>query len=129
VRNPIDTCVSCFSRLFTAGQQFSYDLAELGRYYRGYRDLMTHWRNVLAPETILDTVYEDVVDDLEGQARLLIGRCGLPWDQRCVTFYRNGEPVRTASAVQVRELGDIVPGQSVVPSTQQRGHGHLRDVA
>jgi tetratricopeptide (TPR) repeat protein len=152
MRNPIDTCVSCFSRLFTAGQQFSYDLAELGRYYRGYRDLMTHWRNVLAPETILDTVYEDVVDDLEGQARLLIGRCGLPWDQRCVTFYRNGEPVRTASAVQVRkplfrsslqrwrnyeagigpllrELGDIVPGQSVVSSTQQRGHEHLRDVA
>jgi tetratricopeptide (TPR) repeat protein len=134
VRNPIDTCLSCYSTLFTSGQLFSYDLRELGRYYRGYNELMTHWRSVLAPGAMLDVVYEDVVDDLEGQARRLIDYCGLPWDNRCLDFHTTHRPVYTASAVQVRqplfrgsihrwrkfeaglgplldELGDLVPAQ------------------
>ena len=65
VRDPVDTCVSCFSRLFTSGLPFSYDLAELGRYYREYHELMAHWRSVLPAGAMLDVAYEDVVDDLE----------------------------------------------------------------
>ncbi len=103
VRNPIDTCVSCYSRLFASGQLFSYDLAELGRYYRRYVELMDYWRSVLPPGAMLDVSYEDIVDDLEGQARRLIDYCGLPWDDRCLTFHKNSRPVNTASAVQVRQ--------------------------
>ena len=103
MRDPIDTCVSCYSKLFTSGQHFSYDLAELGRYYRRYSELMTHWRSVLPPGAMLDVSYEDVVDDLEGQARRLIDYCGLPWDDRCLDFHKTSRPVKTASAVQVRK--------------------------
>ena len=65
MRDPVDTCVSCFSTLFTHGQTFSYDLAELGRYYRWYHELMDHWRSVLPAGAMLDVSYEEVVDDLE----------------------------------------------------------------
>jgi tetratricopeptide (TPR) repeat protein len=102
-RHPIDTCLSCYSKLFTNGLLFSYDLAELGRYYRCYSELMTHWRSVLPQGAILDVCYEDVVEDLETEARRLIDYCGLPWDDRCMNFHRNRRPVRTASSVQVRQ--------------------------
>ncbi|MGO9969651.1 MAG: tetratricopeptide repeat protein [Bryobacteraceae bacterium] len=133
MRHPMDTCVSCYSKLFTFGHHYTYDLAELGRFYRYYSELMTHWRRVLPPGAMLDVSYEDVVDDLEGQARRMIDYCGLPWDDRCISFHRTSRPVKTASAVQVRkplfrsslqrwrkyesgiaplldELGTIVPG-------------------
>jgi hypothetical protein len=103
IRNPINTCVSCYSTLFATGQHFSYDLAELGRYYRGYRGLMEHWRSVLPAGAMLDVAYEDVVNDLEGQARRLIDFCGLEWDDRCLAFHQNRRMVRTASSVQVRK--------------------------
>ncbi len=103
MRNPIDTCVSCYSKLFSKHLYFTYDLAELGRYYRGYAELMTHWRSVLPPGAMLDVSYEDVVEDLEGQARRLIEYCGLPWDDRCLSFHKSSRPVKTASAVQVRQ--------------------------
>jgi hypothetical protein len=134
VRSPLDTCLSCYSTLFTSGQLFSYNLRELGRYYRGYDELMAHWRSVLAPDAMLDVAYEDVVEDLEGQARRLIDYCGLKWDDRCLSFHKTRRAVHTASAVQVRqplfrssidrwrkfqaglgplldELGDLVPAQ------------------
>ncbi len=103
VRDPVDTCVSCFSRLFMSGHPFSYDLAELGRYYRWYHELMEHWRTVLPAGAMLDVAYEDVVDDLEGQARRLIDFCGLPWDDRCLNFHETSRPIVTASNVQVRQ--------------------------
>ncbi len=103
MRHPIDTCVSCYSKLFTFGLYFSYDLAELGRYYRRYAELMDHWRSVLPPGVMLDVAYEDVVDDLEGQARRLIDFCGLPWDDSCIRFHQSTRQVKTASAVQVRQ--------------------------
>jgi tetratricopeptide (TPR) repeat protein len=103
MRDPIDTCVSCYSKLFRSGQYFSYDLAELGRYYRWYSDLMTHWRSVLPSYSILDVHYEQVVDDLEGQARRLIGYCGLEWDDRCLDFHKTVRTVNTASSAQVRK--------------------------
>ena len=102
VRNPVDTCLSCYSRLFTGGQNFSYDLGELGRYYRAYTDLMRHWRDVLPPGAMLEVAYEDVVSDLEGQARRLVDYCGLKWDDQCLSFHENTRTVRTSSAVQVR---------------------------
>jgi hypothetical protein len=102
-RHPVDTCVSCYSKLFADGLPFSYDLAELGRYYRAYSELMAHWRSVLPAGAMLDVDYEDVVDNLEGQARRLIDYCGLAWDGGCIHFHRTSRPVKTASAVQVRQ--------------------------
>ncbi len=103
VRDPVDTCISCFSKLFSAQQDHTYDLAELGRYYKRYERLMAHWRTVLPPDRILEVRYEDVVADLEGQARRIIARCGLPWDDKCLAFHQTDRPVRTASATQVRQ--------------------------
>jgi hypothetical protein len=103
VRDPVDTCMSCFSKLFTAQQDHTYDLAELGRYHRRYQRLMAHWREVLPGGRILEVRYEDVVADLEGQARRIIAHCGLDWDPRCLAFHETARPVRTASATQVRQ--------------------------
>lgn len=103
MRDPVDNCLSCYSKLFSLGQQFSYDQAELARYYRMYTEMMSHWRSVLPPGGMLDVVYEEVVDDLEGQARRLIEYCGLPWDDRCLSFHETSGPVRTASVAQVRQ--------------------------
>jgi len=103
MRNPVDTCVSCYSKLFTRSVKYSYDLGELGRYYYCYRAMMSHWRSVLPPGAMLDVAYEDVVDDLEGQARRMIDYCGLPWDDRCLSFHRSKRAVRTASVAQVRK--------------------------
>ena len=103
VRDPLDTCLSCFSKLFNEGQNHTYDLAELGRYYRHYQALMAHWHRILPPGRILDVRYEDVVADLEGQARRIIAHCGLNWDPRCLAFHQTERPVLTASAAQVRQ--------------------------
>jgi tetratricopeptide (TPR) repeat protein len=103
VRDPVDTCLSCFSKLFAEGQNQTYDLAELGRYYRNYQALMTHWQNALPPGRILNVNYEDVVADLESQARRIISHCGLDWDARCLTFHQTHRSVLTASTAQVRQ--------------------------
>lgn len=102
-RHPLDTCLSCYFKLFTNGLLFTYDLAELGRYYRSYSRLMDHWRSVLPPGAIFDVGYEDVVENLEAEARRLIDYCGLGWDESCIGFHRHKRPVRTASSVQVRQ--------------------------
>jgi Sulfotransferase family len=74
VRDPRDTCISCFSTLFIgASQPYSYELGELGRYYRAYRQLMDHWRVVLPPTVMLEVNYEDIVEDLEGEVRRILG--------------------------------------------------------
>ena len=103
VRDPVDTCISCFSKLFSAEQTHTYELGELGRYQRRYQQLMEHWRRVLPAGRILDVRYEDVVADLEGEARRIIAHCGLPWDDRCLEFHTTNRPIRTASATQVRQ--------------------------
>ncbi len=101
-RNAVDTCLSCFTKLFAGEQQQTYDLAELGRYYRAYHGLMAHWREVLPPGSFLDVQYEDVVADTEGQARWILDYCGLAWDPRVLEFHRTERPVKTASSSQVR---------------------------
>ena len=123
VRDPVDTCVSCFSKLFSAEQNHTYDLAELGRYYRRYERLMEHWRRVLPAGRILDVRYEDVVADLEGEARRIIAYCGLPWDDRCLSFHATDRPVRTASATQVRQ--PIYAARSAAGGSTRHGLGPL----
>ncbi len=101
-RDPIDTCLSCFSILFGGDQPFTYDLGELGRYYRAYAALMEHWRNVLPPGVLLELRYEDVVADVEREARRIVAHCGLEWDAACLEFHKTQRPVHTASSAQVR---------------------------
>ncbi|MBV9548325.1 MAG: sulfotransferase, partial [Alphaproteobacteria bacterium] len=101
-RDAVDTCVSCFSKLFTEDHPYTYDLGELGRFYRRYEKLMAHWHRVLPPGRILDVRYEDVVAELEIQTHRIIAHCGLEWDERCLSFHTNKRPVRTASVAQVR---------------------------
>lgn len=102
-RNPMDTCLSAFTRLFNRSQHQSYDLAELGRYYRNYAALMAHWRDVLPPGSFYEVQYEDLVKDTEGQARALIAYCGLEWDDACLDFHKTERNIRTASVTQVRQ--------------------------
>src|SRR5262249_35561791 len=83
-RDPLDTCLSCFSKIFTGDQPFSYDLGELGRLYRAYDALMAHWRRVLPDGAMLDVQYEELVADFENQARRIVAYCGLAWDERCL---------------------------------------------
>ncbi len=102
-RNPIDTCLSCFTRLFSHGQEYSYDLAELGQYYAGYERLMQHWRTVLPEGAFFEVQYEDIVADMETQARRMITYCGLEWDAACQDFHKTRRTIRTASVTQVRQ--------------------------
>jgi len=102
-RDPLDTCVSCFSLLFTGSQPFAYDLAELGRYFRAYEGVMEHWHKVLPRGVITDVHYEDLVDDIEGEGRRVLSHCGLEWEDACRDFHDTERTVRTASLMQVRE--------------------------
>jgi tetratricopeptide (TPR) repeat protein len=103
-RDPVDTCLSCFSILFDGdGNRYTYDLGELGRFYRAYNSLIAYWRSVLPPGVMIEVHYEDVVDDLEGQARQIIAHCGLEWDEACLAFHKTRRPVRTSSVAQVRQ--------------------------
>jgi tetratricopeptide (TPR) repeat protein len=101
-RDPADTCFSCYSKVFSRGLEFTYELGELGRYYKAYETLMAHWRAVLPAETMLEVRYEALVEDLEAEARRIVTYCGLEWDERCLKFHETERSVHTASAVQVR---------------------------
>ena len=102
-RDPGDTCLSCYTKLFAGEQSFSYDQAELGRHYRAYQKLMAHWRESLPASHLIEVDYEAVVEDVEGQARRMLDFLGLPWDERVLKFHETERPVRTASVNQVRE--------------------------
>jgi tetratricopeptide (TPR) repeat protein len=102
-RDPVDTCISCYSKLFSGAQDHTYDLAELGRYYTKYVELMEHWRTVLPAGRVLDIQYEDLIADFEPQARRVVEYCGLAWHKNCLAFHKTDRPVRTASATQVRK--------------------------
>ncbi|MGN6230225.1 MAG: tetratricopeptide repeat-containing sulfotransferase family protein [Trinickia sp.] len=117
-RDPVDTCLSCYTKLFAGHQPFAYDLAELGAFYRRYERLMAHWHELLPREVLIETEYEAVVDDLEGEARRLIDWLGLPWDDACLDFHRNRRVVRTASVNQVR--------RPIYPTSKGRWRAHAR---
>jgi tetratricopeptide (TPR) repeat protein len=101
-RHPMDACFSTFKQYFAEGQNFSYDLEDLGRYYRCYLALMDHWDAVL-PGKVLHVRYEDLVRSPEAAIRMLLGHCGLAFEPGCLAFHETQRPVRTASAEQVRQ--------------------------
>ncbi|MGD0641009.1 MAG: sulfotransferase [Roseiarcus sp.] len=103
-RDPVDTCLSCFSQMFDQDAlPYAFDLGELGRYYRAYEATMAHWREALPANAMLEVRYEDVVADLEREARRVVAYCGLEWDSRCLSFHQTMRPVRTSSVTQVRQ--------------------------
>jgi len=101
-RHPLACGFSAFKQHFARGQGFSYDLADIGRYYRDYVSLMAHFDAVL-PGRIHRVVYERMVADTEGEVRRLLDYCGLPFEESCLRFFQNPRPVRTASSEQVRQ--------------------------
>jgi len=101
-RHPMDACFSNFKQYFAAGQSFSYDLGDLGRYYRCYLALMDHWATVL-PGRVLHLQYEELVRDPEAHIRKLLAHCGLEFEPACLQFHATRRPIRTASAEQVRQ--------------------------
>jgi hypothetical protein len=101
-RHPLDCCVSCFTQRFMGAMHaYSYDLANLGRHYRLYHDLMAHWANTLDVQ-IFEVRYEDVVADVASHARTIVEFCGLEWDERCLRFHEAKREVITMSYDQVR---------------------------
>lgn len=103
VRDPMDSCLSCYTRLFDRDNlAYTYDLASLGRYYVRYAQLMQHWHAVLPMDAMLDLRYEDLVADTEREARRLLDYLDIGWDPRCLDFHRNARVVDTASRAQVR---------------------------
>jgi len=101
-RHPMACCFSNFKQLFGEGQEFSYGLDDVGRYYKAYVGLMDHWNKVI-PGKILRVRYEDVVADLDGQVHRLLDFLGLPFDSRCTEYHKNERAVHTPSAEQVRQ--------------------------
>jgi len=101
-REPIACCFSNFKQLFARGQEFTYSVEDIARYYRTYLELMRHWDQVL-PNWVLRVHHEDVVDDLEGNVRRLLEFCGLDFEPACVDFHKTQRSVRTASSEQVRQ--------------------------
>jgi tetratricopeptide (TPR) repeat protein len=101
-RHPMDACYAIYKRLFRDAYPFSYDLAELGRYYCAYQGLMEHWHRVM-PGVIHDVHYENLVTDIAGETRALLEYCGLPWEQECLDFHKSKSVSTTASAPQIRQ--------------------------
>ena len=101
-RHPMACCFSGFKQHFAEGQEFTYGLEQVGKYYRDYVDLMDHWDAVL-PGQILRVQYEDVVADTQAQVRRILDWLGLPFEQACVDFHKTERSVRTASSEQVRQ--------------------------
>ncbi|MEO0367149.1 MAG: sulfotransferase [Pseudomonadota bacterium] len=101
-REPMACCFSGFKQLFAEGQEFTYGLDSIGRYYRGYVDLMRHWETAL-PGKVLKVQHEDVIDDLEQQVRRMLDFLELPFEQACVDYHQTERAVRTPSSEQVRQ--------------------------
>jgi tetratricopeptide (TPR) repeat protein len=102
-RDPVDTCLSAFTKLFKRSQYQTYDLAELGRYYRNYLETMAHWRAVLPAGSFYEVQYENLVSNQEEETRKLVEYCGLGWNDACLTPHKTERNVKTASVMQVRE--------------------------
>jgi tetratricopeptide (TPR) repeat protein len=103
LRNPIDTCLSCYFQNFSQALSFTSDLSDLEHYYRQHHRLMQHWRRVLLPGTLLDVKYEDLVANSPVWSRRVLEFIGLPWDERCLDFHQTERGIATASAWQVRQ--------------------------
>jgi tetratricopeptide (TPR) repeat protein len=102
-RDPVDTCLSCYTKLFAGEQAFTYNQTELGRFCRAYQGLMAHWRATLPASHFLEVDYEAVVEDVEREARRTLDFLALPWNDTVLRFHETERPVRTASVNQVRQ--------------------------
>jgi hypothetical protein len=100
-RHPLGCGFSCYKQLFARGQKFTYDLGELGRFYRDYVTLVEHFDATL-PGRVHRVYYEQLVADPEGELRRLLDYCGLPFEEQCLRFYENRRAVTTISSEQVR---------------------------
>jgi tetratricopeptide (TPR) repeat protein len=101
-RHPMACCFSGFKQLFGEGQEFTYGLYEIGRYYGAYVRLMDHWDQVL-PGFVLRVMHEDVVADLEGQVRRMLEFCSLPFEETCINFHKTERNIHTPSSAQVKQ--------------------------
>jgi tetratricopeptide (TPR) repeat protein len=101
-REPMACCFSGYKQLFAEGQEFSYNLDDVGRYYRSYVDVMDHWDQTF-PGSILKVQHEDVLNNLEAEVARILNYCGLPFEQSCVDFHKTERAVRTPSSEQVRQ--------------------------
>ena len=101
-RHPLACCFSAFKQHFARGQNFTYDLAELGRYYADYVELMAHFDAVL-PGRIYRVIHERLVEEPQAEIQKLLAYCGVPFEEQCLRFYETERPVRTASSEQVRQ--------------------------
>jgi tetratricopeptide (TPR) repeat protein len=101
-REPMACCFSNFKQLFASGQEFTYSLDDIARYYLSYVDLMSHWDAVL-PGKVLRIQHEELVEDLSGHVRRLLAFCGLGFEPACVEFHKTDRSIRTASSEQVRQ--------------------------
>ncbi|MDO7083689.1 sulfotransferase [Pseudocolwellia sp. AS88] len=101
-RSPMACCFSGFKQLFAEGQDFSYNLEDIGRYYQVYLKLMAHWEKVL-PDFVLTVNHEDVVDDLDKEVRRILDFCGLGFEQSCIDFHKTKRNIKTPSSEQVRQ--------------------------
>ncbi|MDG1995989.1 MAG: sulfotransferase, partial [Emcibacteraceae bacterium] len=102
-RNALDTCISCFQRLFGHNQYQTYNLSELGTYYKDYVNLMDHWKKVLPKDSFYEVQYESLVANPQEQVRALLIACDLEWHEDCLNFHKNNRSIRTASVTQVRQ--------------------------
>lgn len=102
LRHPMDNCLGCFKQLWAMGQNFTYDLEDLGHYYNDYQRLMQHWHQQF-PGRIIDVQYESVVDDLETHVHRLLDFCGLEFEEACLNFHQTKRAVKTSSSEQVRK--------------------------
>ena len=100
-RHPLGSGFSAFKQHFAQGQDFSYDLEDIGLYYRDYVALMRHFDEAL-PGRVHRVIYEDLVENTEAEVRRLLEHCGLPFEAACLDFHRNARAVRTVSSEQVR---------------------------
>jgi hypothetical protein len=101
-RDAMACCFSNFKQLFASGQEFTYSIEDVARYYLSYFELMRHWDEAL-PGKVLRVQHEDLVEDLEGNVRRILEFCGLDFEPGCLTFYKTERSVRTASSEQVRQ--------------------------
>lgn len=103
LRNPIDTCLSCYQQSFSPNVAFTFDLTELGHYFKASSQLAMHWKSVLPSSAYAEVHYEDVVEDMESEIRRILSFCGLEWEDNCRNYHNLNRAVKTASINQVRK--------------------------
>ena len=101
-RNPMDNCFSIYSLRFNGHQPFAYNQVELGKYYKMYEKMMSHWRNTF-PDYIYEVSYENLVENLQNEVKGILEFCNLNFEDSCINFYKNKRSVITSSSLQVRE--------------------------